>query len=208
MSFDWQAELAVCQGLLVGGPPPVGNETLSRFGEIQLRSQQERSLACDKEAEQSSLTYWTCNDGPDAATHWLSAGFLHIYALWSSFTLRSSSRLPPSKPAARLPSSFLLYRHSWVILLSPHVVLFHTSCLMVSLYLRENTFLDKLHYISSSLAVFLQPRLLSLDNLGMLNGATIVLSQMKLQCDSVFYYHFVLSLSVFKDMSALQSTAV
>lgn len=69
--------------------------------------------------------------------------------------------------------------------------------------LKRKHILDKLHYISDRLVVFFQPCLLSLDNLGMLNGATIVLSQMKLQCDSVFYYHFVLSLSVFKDMSAL-----
>lgn len=70
---------------------------------------------------------------------------------------------------------------------------------MVSLYLREDTFLDKLHDICHRLVVFFQACLPSRDNLGMLNGATMVLSQMKLQCDIVFYYHFVLSLSVFKD---------
>lgn len=85
---------------------------------------------------------------------------------------------------------------------------FHASCLMVSLYLREDTFLDKLHYIRHRLVIFFQACLLSLDNLGVLNGATTAISSMKPQCDSVFYYHFVLSLSVFKDMSALQSAVV
>lgn len=165
------------------------------------------SPARDKGDNQSSLTYSKCNDRPDAATLWLSADFLHVYALWSFLTLCFPSILPPPNP---FPSLFLPFfcKNTAGSFFSFHIFFFHTSCLMVSLYLRENTFLDKLHYISDRLVVFFQPCLLSLDNLGMLNGATIVLSQMKLQCDSVFYYHFVFSLSVFKDMSALQSTVV
>lgn len=57
---------------------------------------------------------------------------------------------------------------------------FHASCLMVSLYLREDTFFDKLHHICHKLVAFFQACLLSLDNLGMLNGATIVLSPAKI----------------------------
>lgn len=48
-------------------------------------------------------------------------------------------------------------------------------------------FLDRLHYICHRLVVFFfQACLLSLDNLGMLNGAATVLPQMKLQCDASF----------------------
>lgn len=166
----------------------------------------------EERANQSSLTYmqwatWCCNTQ--------AADFLHIPVLWSPALLNYSRSIPHfmfsfySAPPNPFPLSDsvktqLGHFFSFQLLFSS----FHASCLMVSLHLREDTFLDKLRYICHRLVVLFKACLLSLDNLGMLNGATIVLSQMKLQCDSVFYYHFVLSLSVFKDLSALQSTVV